>query len=364
MFHTIITLSYLIPGIYLFARLWQLFIPREYALLYIAIFALIFSVYPLGNSLNERSITGDAIRTLSGWLLPFLLYVFLLVIVLDILLLFNFLLKLQLLNRYIATHKVVCLGGILSVAALIVVAGIINFNTIRITKYEVEIPRKASSVESLRIAFVSDFHLEEKVPPGFVRNFARKVQEARPDILLYGGDIVEGRGENIELFEGILRSIKPAYGTFGVMGNHDRFTNYRDNFFLRSGITLLTDSVVVFKDKFILAGRLDNPGRRADIKELLNKIRQDLPLIIMDHRPVDYDNISETGADIVFSGHTHKGQMFPINLYIRSLYELSYGYLQKRNTHFFVSSGIRLWGPPVRTTGKSEIVILDVVFTK
>jgi predicted MPP superfamily phosphohydrolase len=73
------------------------------------------------------------------------------------------------------------------------------------------------------------------------------------------------------------------------------------------------------------------------------------------------EQISKTSADIVFSGHTHNGQLFPINLITHCVYELSHGYMKKRSTHFFVSSGIRLWGPPVRTTGKSEILVVDVI---
>ncbi|MCX6262262.1 MAG: hypothetical protein NTY95_15770, partial [Bacteroidia bacterium] len=64
------------------------------------------------------------------------------------------------------------------------------------------------------------------------------------------------------------------------------------------------------------------------------------------------------------SGHTHNGQLFPINIITRRIYELSYGYMKKGETHFFVSSGIRLWGPPVRTTGKSEIIVIDIALTR
>lgn len=364
MFHTILTLSYLIPGIYLFVRIWQLFITRKYSLPYALLFSLVFSVYPLGNMLeNETPGLSHAAGILSGYLLPFLLYLFLLVLITDILLLLNSIIKIiptvRLKERKFRKKYFV---SILSLSLLIVIAGIINFNTVRITEYTVSIPRRASELTSLRIAFVSDFHLDEKVPGKFVDQFVEKIRKADPDLLLYGGDIVEGRGENIQLFERKLKTIHTDFGGFGVMGNHDRFTDFSDNFFTRAGITLLRDSIAVAGNHFAVAGRIDNRSGREKAETLADRSPSHLPLILVDHRPTDFDDISNTRADIVFSGHTHKGQMFPINLYIRSLYELSYGYMKKNDTHFFVSSGIRLWGPPVRTTGKSEIVIVNAEF--
>jgi predicted MPP superfamily phosphohydrolase len=96
----------------------------------------------------------------------------------------------------------------------------------------------------------------------------------------------------------------------------------------------------------------------------MRTIPDSLPVILMDHRPTEIEQISKTSADIVLSGHTHNGQLFPINFITRSVYELSYGHMKKGDTHFFVSSGIRLWGFPVRTTGKSEIMVINVDLVK
>ncbi|NJK95137.1 MAG: hypothetical protein HC905_09695 [Bacteroidales bacterium] len=81
----------------------------------------------------------------------------------------------------------------------------------------------------------------------------------------------------------------------------------------------------------------------------------------MDHRPTELQEASRTITDIQFSGHTHNGQLFPVNLFLKRMYELSWGYKKIRDTHFFVTSGLRLWGPPVKTAGKSEIMLVDVV---
>jgi len=65
---------------------------------------------------------------------------------------------------------------------------------------------------------------------------------------------------------------------------------------------------------------------------------------------------------VQLSGHTHNGQLFPINYIIKSMYDLSWGYMKKGNTHFFVTSGLQLWGPPVRTAGKAEIMVINIGF--
>lgn len=363
MFHTILTLSYTLPGIYLFIRIWQLFIEKKYVWWYVLVFALLYGIYPLGNILEDQFAGATFIfQKISDYILPFFLYLFLSVLVTDILLVLNRMLKFaprekiwkrSFRNRYFVF--------ILALSGLIVIGGIINFSTIRTTHYSLTVDGKSSGLDRLKVAFVSDFHLEGTVPPGFVRSFARKVEEINPDILLYGGDIVEGSGENLTYYEEIFRSIKVKYGSYGALGNHDRIRDFSNNFFTRAGISLLRDSVVIIDSSFVVAGRNDSRNRRSEAFELMENVPE-LPVIMIDHRPTDYDNISKTSTDLVLSGHTHKGQMFPINLYLNTIYELSHGHIVKGDTHFIVSSGIRLWGPRVRTTGKSEIVVLEIEF--
>lgn len=87
-----------------------------------------------------------------------------------------------------------------------------------------------------------------------------------------------------------------------------------------------------------------------------------LPVIVLEHRPTDLDNISRSSADMLLSGHTHNGQLFPVNFIAKGRYELSWGYKLKNGTHVFVTSGIQVWGPPFRTAGASEILVVNVYF--
>jgi predicted MPP superfamily phosphohydrolase len=370
MFHTLITLAYTIPGIYLFIRIWQLFIPKGKRLPYVLTFLFIFAIYPLSNLTGEGS-DGIAAKILSpaaNYLLPFFLYVFMFVLLTDILLLINLAIRIVPKERVKDKSKMArVFYMIIFLALIVVIAGIINFNTIRSSEYRITVPGRSSQISGLRIAFVSDFHLQEGVPVRFVERFKKEISEIKPDLMIFGGDIVEGdrEGEKMVEFEEILRTISTKYGVYGVLGNHEHYSRQEQGgFFRRSGIEILTDTVIIKDHLFALAGRNDSHTQsRKSAGSVAAMAPDSLPLIMIDHRPTETDQISKTRTDIVLSGHTHHGQLFPINLITQQIYRLSYGHLKEGNTHFFVSSGIRLWGFPVRTTAKSEIVVVNVDFS-
>lgn len=369
MFRTILTLSYIIPNIYLFVRIWQLFIPGKYRVWYVLIYVFLFSVYPASNLLfeGEAGTAGKILEASANYFLPFFLYLFLLVLLTDLLLLINLLSKIIPRDRIRETLlRCKIFMVIICLSAAVVIAGIINFNTIRTSGYQISVPGKSSDIGKLRIAFVSDFHLEETTPVRFVERFVKEIGIINPDLMLYGGDIVEGdrEDEKMERFENLLNSISTPYGVYGVLGNHEHYARQdKGSFFNRAGIKILTDSVQVIGCSFILAGRNDSHVRtRKSLDELMKSVPDSLPVILLDHRPTEIEQVSRTHVDIQLSGHTHNGQLFPINLITNKVYELGHGYMKSGNTHFFVSSGIRLWGFPVRTTGKSEIIVIEVTF--
>jgi len=369
MFHTIITSAYIIPNIYVFLRIWHLFINKGYKLRYTLIYILLTSVYPLSNlfSQGDAGSIADIIRATGEYILPFYLYLFLSVLIFDIFLLLNLLLKIVPSGILRSTRfKKICLSSILSVSVLVVIAGIINFNTIRTSEYNIEVPRKSSKINHLKIAFVADFHLKEGVSISFVERFAKRIAEINPDLMVFGGDIVEGDRNDGKLnqFEKLFSEIKAKYGVFAVLGNHEHYAGQdKGSFFSKSGMKVLCDSIIVIDSSFNLAGRNDSHFiSRKTVTELLRSATDSLPIILLDHRPTEIDEVSKTSADVQLSGHTHNGQLFPINLITRKVYELSWGYMKIGNTHFFVTSGIRLWGPLVRTTGKSEIMIINITF--
>ena len=186
-----------------------------------------------------------------------------------------------------------------------------------------------------------------------------------PDVLLICGDVLEGdrHGQETARFEELFRQIKTKYGVFVVPGNHEMHGGGKRDFFINSGITLLEDKVQLIDRAFYLVGRNDKRGlQRKSLDELLIHVQDSLPVILLDHRPIDIDRVSKSIVDIQLSGHTHNGQLFPINFIVRNLYELSWGYMKKNHTHFFVTSGLQTWGPRIRTSGVSEIGMINVLF--
>ena len=160
-------------------------------------------------------------------------------------------------------------------------------------------------------------------------------------------------------------------GLFAITGNHEfigggsRTIPYIES----KGIRVLKDEKILLPGGIQLIGRLDRDSRRyfgkerAPLSELVSDIDPSRPVIVLDHQPFNLSEASQNGVDLQMSGHTHNGQLWPLNYLTKRMYELSYGYLQKDATHYIVSSGFGLWGPRVRSCSRSEIVLVNVTFT-
>ena len=356
MFHLYLTLAFILPNIYLFFRIKNLFITKGFRLWYTLIYLLLAAIFPFAGRSDhgQMSLPMQLVSTVSDYLLPFYLYLFLAVLLFDLFLLVNLFVKiLKPEVRKQFSFRAYTLSAMIFLSALLVTAGAINLNTIRVSKYQIEVPRRDAKIDHLRIAFVADFHIRQNTCIAFAEQFVRKVNALQPDILLYGGDIVEGNREDgtTSAIETVLKKIHPQYGTFGVLGNHEFYGGRQPGaFFRKAEITLLCDSTVRIDSAFYLAGRLDEHfRRRKTVNEILESTTPDLPVIMMDHRPTQLQEVSQTAVDVQFSGHTHNGQLFPLNYIIHNMYDLSWGTLKINSTHFFVTSGLRLWGPPVKT---------------
>ena len=408
MFQLYLMLAYILPNIYVFFRIMSLFIGKGYRLLYTVIYLLLAALYPATRYLAHLlpDPLTEALSIVANYLLPFYLYVFLFLLLYELFLLLNAFFRLvSKEKRRSIRFRITALASLILLSVAVVTGGIINMNTIRASHYNIVIPKKDSPLSQLRIAFVADFHIMENTSLKFVEQFVRKVNALEPDIVLFGGDIVEGRDENRipDDILAALRSVHSRYGSFGVAGNHEYYgSRGNGTFYERAGITLLLDTLVSIDGSFYLAGRLDERSRnRKTAAEMLQELpstpRSPLtsglsepaglmgfagptgpsessgpsgqsghagpagqsgssglsghagpagqsglsglsglsgPVIMLDHRPTQLQEVSQTPVDVQFSGHTHNGQLFPINLYMRSLYELSWGHKQIRDTLF------------------------------
>ncbi len=342
-------------------------------ILWAAAFLLICAGYPAAEALEDRVGSGLALGlSVAGYAaLPFLLYLVMTVLATD--LLFGLSRLAGLLHKETVKkpgYRRVRLALALLLPAAVVAFGAWNFNRMGVREYAIEVPRKSSKADELRIVFASDFHLQARTPGRIMEKFADKVNALEADLVLIGGDIVEGGNtpdDKLAHEAAQFQRIKSTYGVFGVLGNHDSFGGDRASFFEKAGIRMLRDEFLRIDAAVYLAGRLDARSRRGgpprkSIDELLAPVPEDLPIILLDHRPTDLENLGRSRADVQISGHTHNAQIFPLNFIARKEYELAWGYKKKGNAHLVVSTGVQGWGPPVRTAGASEIVLVRVLF--
>ena len=236
----------------------------------------------------------------------------------------------------------------------------------------IEIDKK-SDLKDLEIVLISDLHL------GYINNnrklekAVKKINQQSPDIVFIAGDLFDGNFLAVQSHDDakeLLNSIKTKYGTFLCWGNHDAGNSFgRMKQFIKStDIILIEDNVINIENKFIIAGRKDSypidfqgEMRVSDFKEL-DKVNKELPIIVIDHQP---SNLMEyvNKADLVLSGHTHKGQVFPFNLITKHLFIVDYGhYKSDSGLQSIVTSGLGTWGPPMRIGSDNEIAKIAVRF--
>ena len=190
---------------------------------------------------------------------------------------------------------------------------------------------------------------------------------------MLAGDIVDDRAEILNQ-RGIGKSfnkLKPKYGIYSINGNHEFINGVKssDTYAEQFGIKLLLDSSELIDSSFYVIGREDvampqfTNKQRKSLNEIVSNLDNNLPKILLDHTPVKLEQAEQNGIDLQLSGHTHHGQIWPANIITNMIYELSWGYLKKEETHYYVSSGAGTWGPPVRTGSSSEIVNIKITFT-
>jgi hypothetical protein len=269
--------------LYVLLRIRKLISRPLYKNLFVVFYLLVIIAFPLSEVLSHRTSAAwtRAFMRIGYYALPFLLYIVLIVILSDLVL--GILRLLKVLSRDTVRaprFRKARLAFYLLAPTAVVAFGIWNFHHIRYHDFSVEIPRRSSDSAQLKIAFASDFHLGEQTEADFMARFVDKVNALKPDIVLIGGDVLEGDRRDYVLaqFEAEFRRIEAKYGVYGVLGNHDRFAGSRADFFDKAGIRILRDEIVKIDNAFYLAGRLS--GRAAGRKsaaDLFRNTPEDLP---------------------------------------------------------------------------------------
>ena len=222
----------------------------------------------------------------------------------------------------------------------------------------------------LRIVQISDVHIGLIVRDGRLENILEKVEAAKPDILVSTGDLVDGQIDNIDRVAAEFRQISPRYGKFAVTGNHEFHAGINRSlaFTTAAGFKILRGEKVDIPGIITIAGMDDPMGERhtKNITEtqLLSGLPEDHFILLLKHRPYIKKESSEL-FDLQLSGHTHRGQIFPISLIIKKMYPIDAGLLALQNGSFlYVNRGSGTWGPPLRFLSPPEVTIIDLVHKK
>jgi len=379
MFITIVLCVYAVGNTYLFVRGWQsLEILGRYRVWFAVLFwmvALLYIVFPL---LSMKGVSGAWYDTLfvigSNWI-AIMLYGFLILFAIDILRIVGWAgnIKPDFIYRNYLLSKAIMFGAVCLVMTVILAVGYGNAQCLRTTHVKIPIEKKAGQLTGLRVAMVSDIHMGHINGRKFLARIVNTINEQQPDLVLLAGDVFDmspkpviKRNMGVE-----FDRLQTKYGAYMVSGNHEYIGKREDrnavtaafDYMSSHGVQPLQDSVVLIDGSFYVAGRKDrSDGTRKTLSELLYDIDRQLPIIMADHQPYHLDEVEQEGVDLQLSGHTHHGQMWPLNYIVSKLYEQDWGFLQKGKSNFYVSCGVGTWGPPIRTAGYSEVVVIDLEF--
>lgn len=243
--------------------------------------------------------------------------------------------------------------------------GIYNAHQIQHVSYKIQ----TNKVADLKIVLVSDLHLGAVNSEKRLAKIVDQINKLEPDLVAIAGDIFNDDYHAIQDPEKAMQTLKKIqskYGVYSCLGNHDGGKTFDQmiHFLKQSNIQLLNDEYVIIDQKLVLFGRVDPSPiggfgklHRKDIADQLASLYTNLPIVVMDHNP---GNLNQYGKkiDLVLSGHTHKGQIFPFNFITNAVFDVDYGYYKKNDTspHVIVTSGVGTWGMPMRVGTNSEIV--------
>ena len=245
------------------------------------------------------------------------------------------------------------------------------------TKYEIQTQKE---IGEFRVAVFSDSHMGTTFHGNGFAEHMKNIAAQNPDVVLIVGDFVDDdttKEDMIRCCEA-LGEMKTTYGIYYVFGNHDKgyyppeYRGYNGDDLIRelqkNNVHVMQDDVELVDDRFYIIGRQDKSEEyaagRKSMADLTDTLDSEKFSIVLDHQPQDYEAQAAAGVDLVLSGHTHGGQLFPL-MTIENHINITpddrvYGYEKRDNTSFIVTSGISDWAIKFKTGCRSEYLLLDI----
>ena len=343
----------LVLTIYVDWRLWRI-APQGWKLVVVGAFVLWMATLFVGHAVNDQipmRVASVLYELGNTWLIAFL-YLLLIFILAD------FAVLCHILPKTFLKDSAAGLGTVVGIVAVILTLGGIHYHH----KYREELTiTTAKPLEKpLTIVLASDLHIGYHNRKPELARWVDRINAEKPDLVLFGGDVIDLslrpviEGNYQEEFHRLAAPVMTVLGNHEYYGNRER----AEQFFKDAGILLLKDSVAHFKGVDII-GRNDRTSQnRSDLTDLVKGLGGFT--IVLDHQPFHLEEAEQAGIDFQFSGHTHRGQVWPLSWVTDAMYEKSWGHHRRGNTQYYVSSGLGIWGAKIRIGTRSEYLVLHL----
>ena len=239
-------------------------------------------------------------------------------------------------------------------------------------RIEIRTSKLPDGRDRIRVAQISDLHLGPLVRENILDKVIEIINMEKPDIIVSTGDLVDGVIRHIAHLAEKLKMVEAGMGKFAITGNHEIYGGIRHTtqFLKDAGFTVLNGEGVMI-DKAINIVGMGFMGAEAHIhnkelkqrpeNEILSDFHGNLFTILLKHRS-DVEEKSLGLFDLQLSGHTHKGQIFPMHLATSFIFKHHSGFIKLRDgAAIYVSRGSGTAGPPIRFLSKPEVTIIDIV---
>jgi uncharacterized protein len=242
-----------------------------------------------------------------------------------------------------------------------------------IVTVEVPLTNLPLALHGFSIAQISDIHVGAQIKRKQVEAIVEAVNSLDADVVAVTGDLVDGSVQDLGPHVAPLGALQARYGTFLVTGNHEYYSGERawTAEFRRLGLRVLLNEHVVIRHQgaaVVVAGVTDysahhfNPAQRSDPTAALSGAPADAAArILLAHQPRSATAAAAAGFDLQLSGHTHGGQFWPWNLFVRFQQPFTAGLHRLQQLWVYISRGTGYWGPPNRFGAPSEITLVKLV---
>jgi predicted MPP superfamily phosphohydrolase len=235
---------------------------------------------------------------------------------------------------------------------------------------QVQVPMRGlpADLEGFTIVQLSDLHLGDLTSSKRLRRIVERVNALQPDLICVTGDALDGDISHDGVYGEILGSLRARHGVVAVTGNHEfyagiekflklaKFCHWR---VLRNQSWIIEGKMAIIGLEEDSAERFKLPG--PDLETALRDVPADLPKVLLYHQPTGFPEAVRRGIDLQLSGHTHAGQIPPMDLLVWLIYKYPAGFYRLGQSHIYTTSGTGTWGPPMRFLSRSEIVKLTLV---